>query len=59
MKTSRHSDELERIISEDNRDKKVLSVQNCSMEDEKVFEGFASDKKYLSTTIVKFRDGKK
>jgi precorrin-2/cobalt-factor-2 C20-methyltransferase len=54
MKTSRHSEELEKIIGRDKRKKKVISVQNCSMKDEKVFEGFSKDKKYLSTTIVKF-----
>ncbi|MBM4240382.1 MAG: precorrin-2 C(20)-methyltransferase [Euryarchaeota archaeon] len=56
MKTSRHTDLLEDIINQDERDKLIISVQNCSMDDEKVFKGFANDKKYLSTTIVKFRD---
>ena len=56
MKTSRHSEILEEIISQDKRDKSIISVQNCSMEDENVFEGFAKDKKYLSTTIIKFRN---
>jgi precorrin-2/cobalt-factor-2 C20-methyltransferase len=54
MKTSRHSQMLEEIIDKDPRDKTVISVQNCSMEDEKVFDGFAKKGKYLSTTIVKF-----
>ena len=54
MKTSRHSEILEDIISQDKRDKSIISVQNCSMEDENVFEGFSKDKNYLSTTIVKF-----
>jgi precorrin-2/cobalt-factor-2 C20-methyltransferase len=58
MKTSRHSDILEDIISQDKRDKSIISVQNCSMADETVFEGFSKDKNYLSTTIVKF-DNKK
>lgn len=58
MKTSRHSDLLKNIINQDKRDKEIISVQNCSMKDEKIFNGFAEDKKYLSTTIVKFKDDK-
>jgi len=54
MKTSRHSEILEEIVSKDKRDKSIISVQNCSMNDENVFEGFSKDKKYLSTTIIKF-----
>jgi precorrin-2/cobalt-factor-2 C20-methyltransferase len=54
MKTSRHSEILEEIVSRDKRDKSIISVQNCSMPDETIFEGFSSDKKYLSTTIIKF-----
>jgi precorrin-2/cobalt-factor-2 C20-methyltransferase len=54
MKTSRHSEILEEIISKDKRDKSIISVQNCSMDDENIFEGFSKDKKYLSTTIIKF-----
>jgi precorrin-2/cobalt-factor-2 C20-methyltransferase len=54
MKTSRHSEILEEIVSQDKRDKSIISVQNCSMNDENVFEGFSKDKKYLSTTIIKF-----
>jgi len=54
MKTSRHSYLLEEIIKGDPRDKTVLSVQNCGMKDEKLYEGFAKKGKYLSTTIVKF-----
>ncbi|MFY9638930.1 MAG: precorrin-2 C(20)-methyltransferase [Methanobacterium sp.] len=56
MKTSRHSKALEEIVSKDNRAKSIISVQNCSMQNENVFEGFSKDKKYLSTTIVKFKD---
>ncbi|NYB52662.1 MAG: precorrin-2 C(20)-methyltransferase [Methanobacteriaceae archaeon] len=56
MKTSRHSEMLEEIISKDPRDKRVISVQNCGMDNEKIFEGFAKNGKYLSTTIVKFKD---
>ncbi|WP_414469949.1 precorrin-2 C(20)-methyltransferase [Methanobacterium sp. ACI-7] len=58
MKTSRHSDLLEEIINNDKRDKEVISVQNCSMKDEAIFKGFSNNKKYLSTTIVKFKDKK-
>lgn len=58
MKTSRHSDLLEEIINNDKRDKEVISVQNCSMKDETIFNGFSNNKKYLSTTIVKFKDKK-
>lgn len=58
MKTSRHSDMLSEIINKDIRDKEVISVQNCSMKDEKIFNGFSYNKKYLSTTIVKFKDRK-
>jgi precorrin-2/cobalt-factor-2 C20-methyltransferase len=54
MKTSRHSENLEKIVNEDKRNKSIISVQNCSMIDENVFEGFSKDKKYLSTTIIKF-----
>ena len=56
MKTSRHSEILEEVVSRDKRDKSIISVQNCSMKDENIFEGFSKDKKYLSTTIVKFGD---
>jgi precorrin-2/cobalt-factor-2 C20-methyltransferase len=58
MKTSRHSDLLEKVIDNDKRDKEVISVQNCSMKDETIFNGFSNNKKYLSTTIVKFKDKK-
>ena len=54
MKTSRHSELLQTIIAQDKRNKSIISVQNCSMGDEMIFKGFAEDKKYLSTTIVKF-----
>lgn len=58
MKTSRHLENLEEVVNKDKRDKKIISVQNCSMRDEKVFKGFLKDKKYLSTTIIKFTDEK-
>lgn len=59
MKTSRHSQVLEKIIKKDPRDKKVISVQNCGMDNEEIFNGFAKKGKYLSTTIVKFKDPNK
>ncbi len=59
MKTSRHSENLEEIVSDDEREKTIISVQNCSMSDENIFKGFSKDKKYLSTTIVKFDVDKK
>jgi precorrin-2/cobalt-factor-2 C20-methyltransferase len=58
MKTSRHSEVLEEIVEQDERDKTIISVQNCSMSDENIFKGFSKDKKYLSTTIIKLK-GKK
>ena len=58
MKTSRHSDMLKDIINNDKRDKEIISVQNCSMKDEKIVNGFVENKKYLSTTIVKFKNNK-
>jgi len=58
MKTSRHSEVLEKIINKDKREKDVISIRNCSMDDEMVIKGFFKDKKYLSTTIVKFREKK-
>ncbi|MDI9623369.1 MAG: precorrin-2 C(20)-methyltransferase [Methanothermobacter sp.] len=56
MKVPKHGSELENIIGEDPRAKKVISVQNCSMEDEKIYEGFMKDPNYLSTTIIKFKN---
>jgi len=58
MKTSRHSEVLEEIVEQDERDKTITSVQNCSMSDENVFKGFSKDKKYLSTTIIKLKGEK-
>ena len=59
MKTSRHSETLEEVVNKDEREKTIISVQNCSMSDEMVFKGFSRDKKYLSTTIVKFDSDEK
>jgi precorrin-2/cobalt-factor-2 C20-methyltransferase len=56
MKTSRHSKELQDIVGRDPRQKEIISVQNCGMADEKIIKGFSQDKKYLSTTIIKFKD---
>lgn len=58
MKTSRHRDNLEKMVEQDLRDKEIISVQNCGLDDEKVFTDFVKDKKYLSTTILKFKKGK-
>lgn len=58
MKTSRNLQLLEDIIKKDKRAKEILSVQNCSMENEKIINGFSKDKKYLSTTIVKFKNSR-
>lgn len=55
MKTSRHSEMLEQMVNQDPRNKEVISVKNCSMEDEKVVKGFLKEKKYLSTTILKYK----
>jgi precorrin-2/cobalt-factor-2 C20-methyltransferase len=55
MKTSRHSKELQAIVGEDPRQKEIISVQNCGMVDEKIIKGF-SQEKYLSTTIIKFKE---
>lgn len=59
MKTSRHSDTLEKIVHQDSRDKDVISVQSCGLEDEIISNGFIKDKKYLSTTILKFKNENK
>lgn len=54
MKTSRHTEILADTINSDPRDKEIISVQNCSMSNEEVVNGFLQQKKYLSTTLVKF-----
>lgn len=54
MKTSRHGELLENTIEADERNKEIISVQNCTMENEEVMKGFVNNKKYLSTTLVKF-----
>ncbi|MDO5851543.1 MAG: precorrin-2 C(20)-methyltransferase [Methanobacteriaceae archaeon] len=54
MKTSRHLDILEDCIKNDPREKSVISVQNCTMENECVVDGFVYNKQYFSTSIIKF-----
>ena len=56
MKASRNTKELESAIDEKNRPKEVFSVQNCTQENEKIVEGFSTEKPYLTTTIIKFTD---
>lgn len=56
MKTSRNSRKVENKILKDPREKTVYSVENCTMEDEKIVEGFSNEKPYLTTTIVKFKN---
>lgn len=55
MKTSRHLDVLEDCINQDPRDKKIVSVQNCTMPDENIVDGFVDNKRYFSTSIIKFK----
>ena len=56
MKASRNTEELEAKIDEKDRKKEIYSVQNCTREDEKIIEGFSSEKPYLTTTIIQFED---
>lgn len=55
MKTSRNTEELEQIIHEQNCEKEITSVQNCTMENESIIDGFPKNKPYLTTTIVKLK----
>lgn len=55
MKTSRHLDVLEDCINNDPREKEIVSVQNCTMENEEIVHGFVDNKKYFSTSIIKFK----
>ncbi|MCC7561776.1 MAG: precorrin-2 C(20)-methyltransferase [Methanobrevibacter arboriphilus] len=55
MKTSRNTEELENIIYEQRGEKEITSVQNCTMENEKIIEGFPKNKPYLTTTILKLK----
>ena len=58
MKASRNTKQLEKAIEEKNRPKEIFSVQNCTRENEKIIEGFSSEKPYLTTTVIKFSDNK-
>ncbi|MDR0900958.1 MAG: precorrin-2 C(20)-methyltransferase [Methanobrevibacter sp.] len=53
MKTSRNTEELEEIIHQQEGKKEISSVENCSMENERIINGFPKEKSYLTTTIVK------
>lgn len=55
MKTSRNSEELEEIIHKQDCKKEITSVQNCTMENESIIDGFPKNKPYLTTTIVKLK----
>ena len=55
MKTSRNKKQLENKINQQNREKEIFSVENCTMENEKIIKGFSDKKNYLSTTIIKFK----
>ena len=56
MKASRNTSKLESVIEAKDRNKKIYSVENCTREDEKLVEGFSTDKPYLTTTVIKFSD---
>ena len=56
MKASRNTEKLEEIIKAKDKEKIIKSVENCTRENEKVVDGFSSEKPYLTTTIVKFKD---
>ena len=47
MKASRNTSELESIIKNKNRHKKIYSIQNYTRENEKIIEGFSHEKPYL------------
>jgi len=55
MKTSRNTEELEEIIHNQEGEKEITSVQNCTMENEKIIDGFPKNKPYLTTTLVKLK----
>lgn len=55
MKSPKHGNEIRNIIDNDPREKKIVSLQNCSMENETIQEGFIKNGNYLSTTIIKFK----
>lgn len=55
MKTSRNTENFENIIHGQEDKKEITSVQNCTMENEKIINGFPKNKSYLTTTILKFK----
>jgi len=55
MKISRNTEELEEIIHKQEGNKEITSIQNCSMDDEKIIEGFSKEKSYLTTTLIKIK----
>ena len=55
MKTSRNTEKLEEIIHNQEGKKEITSVQNCTMDDEKIIDGFSKEKAYLTTTLVKLK----
>ena len=55
MKISRNTEELEEIIHKQEGKKEITSIQNCSMDDEKIIEGFSKEKSYLTTTLIKIK----
>lgn len=55
MKASRNKKELENKIDQINKEKEVITVENCTMENEKIIDGFSKSKPYLSTTLIKFK----
>lgn len=54
MKTSRHVDEINKIIKATHKKSEVKTVQKATEKDEKIIDGFAKDKTYFSTSIIKF-----
>lgn len=55
MKASRNTSELEAKIDEKEGQKEIYSVQNCTRENEKIIEGFSTEKPYLTTSIIQFK----
>ncbi len=55
MKTSRNKKELEDKINQQNKEKEIISVENCTTENEKIINGFSKNKPYLTTTLIKFK----
>jgi len=55
MKTSRNTEDIENLIESKDCKKEIISVENASCENEKIINGFSKEKKYLTTTIIKFK----